>query len=170
MVRSHTARVLRSDAQGLSRRRFIALIGRTSGALVLSASWPASGALLKGLGSARPERGEVGITAWVRIAPDNTVTLVVSQAEIGQGISTTLPALLADELGADWSKIRLVTAPYDLAYRNPRVNWMFTGNSESVQSFYELMRRVGASPLAASRARPLNSIRRRTRCCGLTKT
>src|SRR5262249_46296242 len=66
------------------------------------------------------------------------------QAELGQGISTTLPAVLADELGADWSSVRLETAPFAPAFRNPKLNWMFTGNSESVQSFYELMRHIGA--------------------------
>src|SRR4030095_16983137 len=75
----------------------------------------------------------------------NEITLMVSQAEIGQGISTTLPALLADELGADWSTVRLVTAPFAPAFRNPRLNFMFTGNSESIQAFHDLMRRTGAA-------------------------
>jgi len=64
---------------------------------------------------------------------------------MGQGISTTLPALLADELGADWSRVKLETAPFDPAYRNPNLNWMFTGNSESIQSFYDHIRGVGAT-------------------------
>ncbi len=131
------------DGPELSRRRFIELIGHGSGALLLSASWPAWAAVVDGSGAARS--GEAGLNAWVRVAPDETVTIVVSQAEIGQGISTTLPSLLADELGASWSSVRLVTAPYDPAYRNPRLNWMFTGNSESVQSFYDLMRAMGAA-------------------------
>ena len=87
----------------------------------------------------------MALTAWVRIARENEVTLMVSQAEIGQGISTTLPALLADELGADWSTVRLLNAPFGPDFRNPRVNFMFTGNSESIQSFHDLMRRTGAA-------------------------
>src|SRR5262249_51582559 len=73
------------------------------------------------------------------------VTILVSETEIGQGISTTLPAILADELGADWELVRLQTAPYAVAYRNPARQWMFTGNSESIQAFYDLMRQMGAA-------------------------
>ena len=81
----------------------------------------------------------------MHITPDNQVTIIVSQAELGQGISTTLPAILADELGADWATVRLETAPFAPAFRNPKLNWMFTGNSESVQSFHDLMRHIGAA-------------------------
>src|SRR5215472_18042524 len=85
------------------------------------------------------------LTAWVRITPDDQVSLILSQAEIGQGISTTLPAILADELGADWSSVQFETAPYDPAYANPKYKWMFTGNSESIQAFYDHMRTMGAA-------------------------
>ncbi len=87
----------------------------------------------------------VNLTDWIRISSDDKVTIVVSQAEMGQGISTTLPAIVADELGADWSKVHFELAPAAPAYRNPRLNWQFTGNSESLQSFSKLMRQVGAT-------------------------
>src|SRR5262249_19155217 len=101
----------------------------------------------KFLGAATPvpSGSEAALTAWVRITPDNQVKLIVSQAEIGQGISTTLPAILADELGADWERVQLETAPDDPAYANPKYKWMFTGNSESIQSFYDHMRAMGAA-------------------------
>lgn len=85
------------------------------------------------------------IGAWVRIAPDDTVTLLLSQVEIGQGISTTLPVILADELGADWSRVKVENSPVAAPYRNPRINWMFTGNSESVQSYAPHLRKAGAA-------------------------
>ena len=129
----------------LSRRRFLQTLTSGSGALLLCVSWPAASAILKGIGRRALAHGEVAVTAWVRITPDNEVTLVLSQGEIGQGISTTLPALLADELGADWSTVRLITAPFAPDFRNPRINFMFTGNSESIQSFHDLMRRTGAA-------------------------
>src|SRR5262249_60347845 len=100
---------------------------------------------IAGAGAVSPQPGEFPLTPWVRITPDNAVTIVVSQSEIGQGISTTLPAILAGELGADWDAVRLETAPYALAYRNPERQWMFTGNSESCQAFYDLMRQMGAA-------------------------
>jgi isoquinoline 1-oxidoreductase beta subunit len=94
---------------------------------------------------AAQQASTVPLNAWIRIEPDNTVTLIVSQAEIGQGISTTLPAVIAEEMGADWGRVRLENSPADPAYRNPRLNWQFTGNSESTTSFFDLMREMGAS-------------------------
>ncbi|WP_083636252.1 molybdopterin cofactor-binding domain-containing protein [Bradyrhizobium sp. AS23.2] len=85
------------------------------------------------------------LNAWLRIAADDTVTLTVSQSEMGQGISTTLPVVLADELGADWSRVRFESADFDPAYRHPQYKWMFTGNSESVSTFYPIMRTMGAA-------------------------
>jgi len=90
----------------------------------------------------------VALNAWVRIGTDDTVTLIASQAEMGQGAGTTLPAVLAEELGADWKRVRLVQAPVDTAYRNPRINWQFTGNSESTTGFFDLLRQMGASARA----------------------
>src|SRR5215467_5464942 len=87
----------------------------------------------------------VPLNAWLKIGTDDSVTIIVSQAEMGQGIRTTLPAVIAEELGADWSRVRLEESPTDPAYRNPRVNWQFTGNSESTPSFFDLMRQMGAS-------------------------
>jgi len=115
-----------------------------------------AGALVLGLQAplfAGPARAQsatpAALTAWVRITPDDRVTLILSQAEIGQGISTTLPAILADELGADWSRIVVENAPIaqkDISpYQNPRIHFMFTGNSESIASFSALMRQTGAA-------------------------
>src|SRR5215468_12349914 len=127
------------------RRRFLRASLAIGGGLLVGATFPARAARLVGVAAALPGDSETALTAWVRITPDNRVTLIVSQAEIGQGISTTLPAILADELGAAWDGVRLETAPYATAYRNPERQWMFTGNSESCQAFYDLMRKMGAS-------------------------
>jgi isoquinoline 1-oxidoreductase subunit beta len=87
----------------------------------------------------------VAVNAWVRIGGDNSVTLIASQSEMGQGISTTLTAALADELGVDWTGVAIEFAPFGEAYRFPEYKWMFTGNSESVSTFYEVVRRMGAA-------------------------
>jgi len=114
-----------------------------------------AGALILGLqapiftGQALAQSTAVVLTAWVRITPNDRVTLILSQAEIGQGISTTLPAILADELGADWSRVDVEHAPIaqkDISpYQNPRFHFMFTGNSESTETFGPLMRKTGAA-------------------------
>jgi isoquinoline 1-oxidoreductase beta subunit len=126
----------------VDRRQFLVTAALTGGALVLKcAVHPAEALASSGSEAAKV----IPLNAWLKIGTDDSVTIVVSQAEMGQGIRTTLPAVLADELGADWSRVRLEDSPTDPAYRNPRLNWQFTGNSESTPSFFELMRQMGAS-------------------------
>ncbi len=136
---------LAAQDRGLGRREFVRVVTLATGglavALVPAPLRAAARALLTGVAL---EPG-VPLGPWVRVTPDNVVTIIVSQAEMGQGISTTLPAILTDELGAAWESVRLETAPFATAYQNPRFHWMFTGNSESSQAFFDLMRRTGAT-------------------------
>ena len=62
--------------------------------------------------------GEAMLSAWVRIARDNTVTVIVPHSEMGQGVHTSLPMMLAEELDADWSLVRMEQAPADMAFAN----------------------------------------------------
>ena len=134
-----------SAAEGMSRRMFLWSTAVAGGGFLLASAVRSPAATLVGAAGVSPHAGELPLTPWVRITPDNVVTVIVSQTEIGQGISTTLPAILARELGANWDAVRLETAPYAPAYRNPERQWMFTGNSESVQAFHDLMRQMGAA-------------------------
>src|SRR5579859_7051823 len=132
--------VAQRDATQLDRRQFLVTAALTGGALLLKC------AVSPAVASAAPEAAKmIPLNAWLKIGTDDSVTIIVSQAEMGQGIRTTLPAVLAEELGADWSRVRLEDSPTDPLYRNPRVNWQFTGNSESTPSFFDLMRQMGAS-------------------------
>ncbi len=90
-------------------------------------------------------QGRVPVTAWVRISPDNSITLVASQSEMGQGATTTLAAVLADELYVPFEQVELEFSPYHPDYRDPVYQWMFTGNSQSISSFYDVMRKMGAA-------------------------
>src|SRR5262245_56664251 len=126
---------------GINRRQFLASASLAGGGLIL-------GVVLNPEQILAAEGGtneSILLNAWLRIAPDNSITIISPQAEMGQGIQTTLPAVLADELGAEWSRVRLENAPADPAYRNPRLNWQFTGNSESTTAFFDLMRAMGAA-------------------------
>jgi isoquinoline 1-oxidoreductase beta subunit len=121
-----------SDAPAVDRRVFLASVGAS---LLLSA----------GARAQTRAGASAGFGAWVRIDPDDTVTILMSQSEMGQGISTTLPLALADELGADWGRVKTEFSPFDPAYRHPQYGWMFTGNSESSETFYPIMRTMGAA-------------------------
>ena len=76
------------------------------------------------------------ITPWIRIAPDDTVTVYLSQTELGQGISTGLMQMLADELDADWGKIRIerapIQAPFQITMRGRSFQGTFAGTSTAL--------------------------------------
>jgi len=88
--------------------------------------------------------------AFIRIAPDNTVTVVVKHVEMGQGTYTGLPTLVAEELDADWSQIRAEGAPAD-AKRYNNLAWgeiQGTGGSSALANSYEQLRKAGATARA----------------------
>jgi isoquinoline 1-oxidoreductase beta subunit len=78
-------------------------------------------------------------SAFVEITPDGIVSVWVSKSDMGQGVRTALPMILADELEADWSKVKVVQAD-----AHPRYGEMGTGGSSSVASLWEPLRTAGA--------------------------
>ena len=88
---------------------------------------------------------EVALNAWIAIAAGGTVTLQCAHSEMGQGILTTFAAVLADELEADWTRVKVVFSPAAAPFRHPVYNWQFTGNAESIRSYHALLRRMGAA-------------------------
>ncbi|MBZ4420101.1 molybdopterin cofactor-binding domain-containing protein [Myxococcus sp. RHSTA-1-4] len=93
-------------------------------------------------GSEAQERSAPGLNpnAFVHVAPDGTVTIVCHRSEMGQGIRSSLPVLIADELGADMARVRIVQADGDRKYGDQN-----TDGSNSVRGIYEDMRRAGAT-------------------------
>ena len=80
------------------------------------------------------------LDAWVRITPDNRVTLILGKSEMGQGIMTALPMILAEELCLDWKHVKIEQAP-----TNPKVYDHGTGGSGSVSGSWLPLRRAGAA-------------------------
>ena len=83
---------------------------------------------------------------FVRIAADNTVTVVIKHLEMGQGVTTGLPTLVAEELDADWSQLRFESAPADAARYN-NLLWgpaQGTGGSTAIANSWEQLRKAGA--------------------------
>jgi len=78
--------------------------------------------------------------AWVRITPDNRVTLILGKSEMGQGIMTALPMILAEELCVDWKNVKVEQAP-----TNPTIYDLGTGGSGSVADSWLPLRRAGAA-------------------------
>jgi len=82
--------------------------------------------------------------AWLRIGTDDRVLVIVDRSEMGQGVTTALPMLLAEELEADWTKIRFEFAPADKAYINQLFGIQGTGGSSSVRAAWKPLREAGA--------------------------
>jgi isoquinoline 1-oxidoreductase subunit beta len=92
------------------------------------------------------ERAGKALSPWVSIAPDGTITIMSAATEMGQGSMTSLPLIIAEELDADWSKVRIVPAPpIDAIYGNPGFGgMMYTAGSNAVTSYFRPLRNFGA--------------------------
>src|SRR5947207_9775418 len=124
----------------LTQREFLETAGAAGAGLVIGFHLP-SGSRFRT--TAAPP---LGPNAWLRIGADESVLVIVDRSEIGQGVTTALPMLLAEELDADWSKIKIEFAPADKAYANPLLFGMqATGGSRSVRAAYTPLRKAGAA-------------------------
>lgn len=83
--------------------------------------------------------------AYLRIAPDDSITVVVNKSEMGQGVTTSLPMIIADELEADWKQVRFVFAPAADEYKDPVWGMQSTGGSTSVRHMHDTLRKAGAA-------------------------
>jgi isoquinoline 1-oxidoreductase beta subunit len=126
-----------------SRREFIKLTIGASGGLLIGLYLPV---LDKNAEAASP--AEFAPNAFVRIAPDESVAIIVIHSEMGQGVYTTLPMILADELDADWRNVRFEPAPVDPVYNSPAFGMQATGGSTSTWSSFDPMRQAGAAARA----------------------
>ncbi|MGB3209065.1 MAG: xanthine dehydrogenase family protein molybdopterin-binding subunit [Desulforhopalus sp.] len=132
-----------SEGIDVNRRDFLKIAVALGGGLVL--------------GVYLPGRGEAGATkagtaepfvpnAFIRIDTDDTVTIFVNKSEMGQGVYTSLPMLIAEELEADWTKMKVEPAPVDPAYNHTMFGpIMVTGGSTSIRSEWERLRTAGAA-------------------------
>jgi len=131
-----------SDTTQISRRSFL---GGAAGLTFVVSFGPDGGWLLS---AAQAETAAHSIGAWVRIAPDDSITIITPAAEMGQGSMTGVPVALAEELDADWSKVTLEMAPaepdiYGYAGRDGSKSMRIVG-SRAVMSYFEPMRFAGA--------------------------
>ncbi len=128
---------------GLPRRDFLKVGAAAGGGLVLGFHLPFGGEAV-----ARAAGKPFAPNAFIRIGADDLVTVVVGKAEMGQGVFTALPMLIAEDLEADWTKVRVESAPVDPAYNHPAFGMQMTGGSTSVWSSWEQMRKAGATAKA----------------------
>ncbi len=122
----------------VTRRQFLGTAAALGGGLVLAVSlpgWPKSP-------GGRAAGGQ--LNAWLNIASDDTITVVVDRSEMGQGVYTALPMLLAEELEVDVATIKVIAAPVGEVYVNKLNGSQQTGTSNSVTDAWERLRTAGA--------------------------
>ncbi|MBP1206152.1 isoquinoline 1-oxidoreductase beta subunit [Duganella sp. 1411] len=133
-----------APAAGVSRRGFMKAGAVAGGGLVLGFFLPGAGRLANAQQPAKVYEPN----AFLRIAPDNTVTVQVNRIEIGQGVQTALPMLIAEELDADWSNMVGALAPAGDQYKDPIFGIQITGGSGSIAHSYIQYREIGAKARA----------------------
>ena len=114
----------------LSRREFVGMGVAAGAGLVIGFYLP----------HGEEAKKEFSPNAYLRITPDNKITIVVARSEMGQGVRTALPMILAEELSLDWEKVKVEQAP-----TNPAVYQHGTGGSGSVAGSWLPLRRAGAA-------------------------
>ncbi len=121
-----------------SRREFLKTSAVAGGGLLIGFHLP------KMIGKALAAGTVHTPNAWVHIADDNTITLISARSEMGQGVYTSLPMLIAEELNVDLQSIRVEIAPPDPVYVNALLGAQITGGSTSVRDGWEKLRLAGA--------------------------
>ncbi len=140
------------NARALSRRKFLDLTARLGGGLILTLTLPAcqpkraaGGANAISLATANGGAAATQVNAWLRIGTDDTITMFVDRSEMGQGVYTALPMLLAEELHVALNAIRIEAAPVGDAYVNVGNGGQVTGTSNSISDAWEKLRVAGAT-------------------------
>jgi isoquinoline 1-oxidoreductase subunit beta len=125
----------------LNRRDFLAGAAAGGAGLVIAMSLPAFGSSA-GAGAGRAAAGQ--LNAWLIIGRDDSITVLVDRSEMGQGVYTALPMLLAEELEVGMQAIRIIAAPVGDAYVNQMNGGQMTGTSNSVTDAWVRLRTAGA--------------------------
>jgi len=121
---------------GVRRREFLA----HGAGLTFALSFAGGLAAASSEAGAQPAQNTLQ-TAWVTIHPDNTITIMSAATELGQGSMTSLPLIFADELDADWTKVKIQVSPADdKLYGSPRYVVMYTAGSSAVETYFKPLR------------------------------
>src|ERR1700751_5127979 len=136
-------------ATALTRRQFLELTTLAGSGLTLGVLLPGCGSAGTGAGTAAPAAPLE--MPFVRIAPDNTVTVISKHLEAGQGVWTGLPAIVAEELDASWEQMRVESAPAQVPlYGNLAFGGKIqaTGGSTAIANSWQQLRQAGATARA----------------------
>ena len=143
-LRAMLEREAGTPAGGIARRTFLKLGAAAGSGFALGAFPLGAGAQGAGAPAAAGLKPFQQPSAFVHIAPDGIVTVTINRLDFGQGVQTALPMILAEELDADWSKVRSTHGSNDPAYVDPVFGMHITGGSGSIAHSYTQYRELGA--------------------------
>src|SRR5687768_6015963 len=142
--------------QKTSRRNFMKLLATASGGLVIGFNWSnAEGSSMEVLKDAAIAADNINFNSYLSISPDGIITIFSPNPELGQNIKTSFPMIVAEELEADWSKVKVLQAPLD----TKRFERQVTGGSGAIPHSWERLRKAGATArhmLVEAAAKKLN--------------
>ena len=127
-----------------SRRQFLATSASLAGGLVIACFVPFGTRRLFAQEGGPPPAPPMDPNAFVHIGSDDSVTVVLKHSEMGQGVWTSIPMVIAEELDCDWSKVRVENAPNAQVYANNAFGIQGTGGSTSTLESFGQMREAGA--------------------------
>jgi isoquinoline 1-oxidoreductase beta subunit len=130
-----------STANKTSRRDFLKVTSATGGGLLLGFSWFSTEAEIPVVITKANFAGELGFNSYLSIGTDNTVTIFSPNPELGQNIMTSFPMIVAEELDADWTKVKVVQAPLD----TQKFERQLTGGSGAIPHSWKRLRTAGGT-------------------------
>ena len=129
-----------------ARRDFLKTSAALTGGLVIAFVLPQGGR--RAFAQGKPAAPKIPPNAFLRVGKDGSVTVMVKHLEFGQGVTTSLPMIVAEELDCDWSKVRYELAPANPVYAHTAFGVQMTGGSSSVWNSFDQLRTVGAQARA----------------------
>lgn len=129
----------------INRRSFLKASIVAGGAAVFSFNLPLGTRAAERFGLAATTAADFQPNAFIKIAKTGKVTVVVGQVEMGQGVYTSLPMIVADELEVDWADVAYEAAPASRSFINPAMGMQGTGGSSSIKGFFTPLRKSAAT-------------------------
>ncbi|MGC1244335.1 MAG: xanthine dehydrogenase family protein molybdopterin-binding subunit [Chryseosolibacter sp.] len=128
--------------QKTTRRNFMKLAAAAGGGLMIGFHWGTTEAAAMGvLTDETIAAGDISFNSYLSISPEGVITIMSPNPELGQNIKTSFPLIVAEELDADWSKVKVLQAPLD----NTKFERQVTGGSGAVPHSWERLRKAGAT-------------------------
>ena len=131
--------------KSISRREFLKGSLAATGLTIMASVTPFGTRLVNASGMKEGALEGFSPSAFYQITPDNVVKILVPKSEMGQGVRTSLPMIIADELEADWDQLEIIQSPAGDAFKCRVMGVQITVASASIRGFYEPMRKAGAA-------------------------